>query len=134
MQIYMKKLIKPILAILLFSAFTLNLYADEKVNDEALKKEIPLKYVKYTGEDRSLSSEIEVWLDKQSMNLILTGYQLKDVDIYVLTKDGAVIYQSSYYFGMIPDTYNMEAPSFPGKYYIVIDSPVLYAEGVFEIK
>lgn len=130
----MKKLIKPILAILLFSAFTLNLYADEKVNDEALKKEIPLKYVKYTGEDRSLSSEIEVWLDKHSMNLILTGYQLKDVDIYVLTKDGAVIYQSSYYFGMIPDTYNMEAPSFPGKYYIVIDSPVLYAEGVFEIK
>ena len=122
----MKKLIKSILAILLFSAFTPNLYADEKVNDEALKKEIPLKYVKYTGEDRSLSSEIEVWLDKQSMNLILTGYQLKDVDIYVLTKDGAVIYQSSYYFGMIPDTYNMEAPSFPGKYYIVIDSPVLY--------
>lgn len=134
MQFYMKKLIKSILAILLFSAFTPNLYADEKVNDEALKKEIPLKYVKYTGEDRSLSSEIEVWLDKQSMNLILTGYQLKDVDIYVLTKDGAVIYQSSYYFGMIPDTYNMEAPSFPGKYYIVIDSPVLYAEGVFEIK
>lgn len=30
----MKKLIKSILAILLFSAFTLNLYADEKVNDE----------------------------------------------------------------------------------------------------
>ena len=82
----MKKLIKSILAILLFSAFTLNLYADEKVNDEALKKEIPLKYVKYTGEDRSLSSEIEVWLDKQSMNLILTGYQLKDADIYVFTK------------------------------------------------
>lgn len=38
MQFYMKKLIKSILAILLFSAFTLNLYADEKVNDEALKK------------------------------------------------------------------------------------------------
>ena len=57
----------------------------EKVNDEALKEEIPLKYVRYTGEDRSLSSEIEVWLDKQSMNLILTGYQLKDVDIYVGT-------------------------------------------------
>lgn len=45
MQFYMKKLIKSILAILLFSAFTLNLYADEKVNDEALKKEIPLKMV-----------------------------------------------------------------------------------------
>lgn len=130
----MKKLFKSILAILLLSALTLNLYADEKVNDEALKEEIPLKYVKYTGEDRSLSSEIEVWLDKQSMNLILTGYQLKDADIYVLTKDGAVIYQSSYYFGMIPETYDIDAPSFPGKYYIVIDSPVLYAEGVFEIR
>lgn len=30
----MKKLIKSILAILLFSAFTLNLYADEMVNGE----------------------------------------------------------------------------------------------------
>lgn len=42
----MKKLFKSILAILLLSALTLNLYADEKVNDEALKKEIPLKFEK----------------------------------------------------------------------------------------
>lgn len=103
----MKKLFNTILALFLLT-FALNLYADEKVDDEVLQEEIPLKYVRHTGEDRVLLySEIEVWLDKHSMNLILTGSQLQDADIYVLTKEGAVIHQSAYYFGLMPDSYNI---------------------------
>jgi len=127
-------MLKLICTIFLFSTFTLNVWADGDADEMASKEEITLNKVKHTEEDRILFSEIEVWFDQSSLNLILEGEELKDADIYILTESGIIVHHSTHYFGMIPDTYNIDAPSFPGKYYIVIDSPVLYAEGMFEIR
>ena len=41
--------------------------------------------------------------------------------------------QTSHYFGITPETCTVDVPSLPGKYWLIIDSPALYAEGPFLI-
>ena len=41
--------------------------------------------------------------------------------------------QTSHYFGITPETCTVDVPSLSGKYWLVIDSPALYAEGAFLI-
>lgn len=93
-----------------------------------------VKLVEHTviAVDRSAFPSVNVQYNEVSV--YVEGSELKDANIYLLNFNGVIVHQSIHYFGIMPDTYIIDAPSFPGKYYIIIDSPVLYAEGMFEVR
>ena len=98
------------------------------------KNEIKLNPVKKgKGDDKSLFAEVEAWYDSGSMTVTVEGCELKDTFIYIMSPDGLIFAQTSCYFGITPGTCTIDAPSLSGKYWLVIDSPALYAEGVFLI-
>ena len=78
-------------------------------------------------------AEVEAWYDSSSMTVTVEGCELKDTFIYIMSPDGLIFAQTSCYFGITPGTCNIDAPSLSGKYWLVIDSPALYAEGAFLI-
>ena len=83
---------------------------------------------------RSLDlADVEAWYDSSSMTVTVEGCELKDTFIYIMSPDGLVLAQTSHYFGFTPETCTVDVPSLPGKYWLVIDSPALYAEGPFLI-
>lgn len=126
----MNKLIKLISTLIVLNVATSH-FLLAQTPDEPNKNEVRLVEQTIIKEDRSVSPYLKVEYNNSVVSI--EGSELKYTNIFILTLQGMVMSQDCHYFGMIPDTYNMEAPSFPGKYYIVIDSPVLYAEGVFEI-
>ena len=85
------------------------------------------------GDDKSLFADVEAWYDSGSMTVTVEGCELKDTFIYIMSQDGLVLAQTSHYFGITPETCTVDVPSLPGKYWLVIDSPALYAEGPFLI-
>ena len=98
------------------------------------KKEIKLiPRNKTNGKDKSLFAEVEAWYDSSSMTVTVEGCELKDTFIYIMSPDGLIFAQTSCYFGITPGTCTIDAPSLSGKYWLVIDSPTLYAEGAFLI-
>lgn len=98
------------------------------------KNEINLNPVKKgKGDDKSLFAEVEAWYDSSSMTVTVEGCELKDTFIYIMSPDGLIFAQTSCYFGITPGTCTIDAPSLSGKYWLVIDSPALYAEGAFLI-
>ena len=97
------------------------------------KNEIKLNPYKGKGDDKSLFADVEAWYDSSSMTVTVKGCELKDTFIYIMSPDGLVLAQTSHYFGITPETCTIEVPSLPGKYWLVIDSPALYAEGPFLI-
>lgn len=127
----MSKLIKLISTFIVLSVVASHILLAQ-TPDEPNKNEVRLVEQTIIKEDRSVSPYLKVEYNNSVVSI--EGSELKNTNIYILNLQGMVISQDSHYFGIIPDTYNMDAPSFPGKYYIVIDSPVLYAEGVFEIR
>ena len=78
-------------------------------------------------------AEVEAWYDSSSMTVTVEGCELKDTFIYIMSPDGLIFAQTSCYFGITPGTCTIDAPSLSGKYWLVIDSPTLYAEGAFLI-
>ena len=88
---------------------------------------------KNKGDDKSLFADVEAWYDSSSMTVTVGGCELKDTFIYIMSQDGLVLAQTSHYFGITPETCTVDVPSLPGKYWLVIDSPALYAEGPFLI-
>ena len=54
----------------------------------------------------------------------------KETSVYIVNSKGEEISYDSFDAGMNP-YYMMDVPQTPGTYYIIIDSPVLYAEGAF---
>lgn len=98
------------------------------------KKEIKLiPRNKTNGKDKSLFADVEAWYDSGSMTVTVEGCELKDTFIYIMSPDGLIFAQTSCYFGITPGTCTIDAPSLSGKYWLVIDSPTLYAEGAFLI-
>ena len=98
------------------------------------KKEIKLiPRNKTNGKDKSLFADVEAWYDSSSMTVTVEGCELKDTFIYIMSPDGLIFAQTSCYFGITPGTCTIDAPQLSGKYWLVIDSPALYAEGAFLI-
>ena len=57
----------------------------------------------------------------------------KETSVYIVNSNGEEISYDSFDAGMTP-YYMVDVPQIPGIYYIVIDSPVLYAEGSFVVE
>lgn len=125
------KILLKLASILLVAKFT-DCVALAQSESDINRDEVKLVEQTIISVDRSAIPVVNVKYDQSVVSI--EGSELKDAEIYLLDFSGVIVHHSTHYFGMMPDTYNIDAPSFPGKYYIVIDSPVLYVEGMFEIR
>ena len=77
---------------------------------------------------------MDAWIYDCADQISVIGSGLKDTYIYVLDANSNIIVSGAAYFGEIESEYQLSAPVLPGRYWLVIDSPIIYAEGTFYIK
>lgn len=122
---------------LLTTVFSYNVFAQSGTSDASAslsRQEVKLRKIKNSDRDRSLSADVSAWYDTGTQTVIIEGAELKDTDVYIVGYDGMVMTQTSYYFGMFSETYILDAPGLSGRYWLIIDSPSLYADGSFYVK
>lgn len=82
---------------------------------------------------KNLQPEIKIYYYPKEDILELTCYETKETTVYVLTASGEELSCDTFNSDMTP-FYTVDAPDAPGTYWIVIDSPVIYAEGTFIVE
>ncbi len=122
------------LFILLFSCSTC-IAANICNDDDEVSKEIYLAYKENTFErDRSISFySIEAWLNSYESNILIYVSGTKNTQFYIFNIYGDIINSSSSYCGDIETSIQLDVPDVKGKYFLVIESPIIYAEGTFFI-
>lgn len=126
----MKKIFKILIPILFVSIFIAPDSA--AVNDRKGKKVHLSTTVNRHGFERSLLPNVEVCYFADISTIELTCHETKETTVYILTSDGEEFSCDTFCSDMTP-YYSIEAPDTPGTYWIVIDSPVIYGEGVFVV-
>lgn len=69
----------------------------------------------------------------EGLYIELLSSGLKDASIYIFDSNGQEIF-SEYFYGEIPSYYIVDIPQKSGRYYLVIDTSSIYAEGSFTIE
>lgn len=99
------------------------------------RSEINLSEEQNTGRDKSISIvSIEAWIDNTNNQISIVGSGLKDTYIYILDASGNAVEVSTAYFGDMKEEHLLSSPTSPGRYWLIIDSPVIYAEGTFLVQ
>lgn len=126
----MKKILKILIPILFISIFI----APDSVaiNDRKGKKVSITSVIRRGGGDRTISPDVKVYYFQDEDRLELICHETKETSVYILTSDGEEFSCDTFCSDMTP-YYSIEAPDTPGTYWIVIDSPVIYGEGVFVV-
>lgn len=84
--------------------------------------------------DRSTGfASVDAFIHREVGLITVVGCELGDADIYILDEIGNMCCTGSSYFVGIESEFSMEIPQWPGRYWLIIDSKVLYAEGTFLI-
>lgn len=127
----MKHIIKIMIPMLLLGAF---LTSAVYVTDSYRKsKKVKLDTSTRRPINRTLIPEVNVYYIYDEDILELTCYETKETTVYVLTASGEELSCDTFNSDMTP-FYTVDAPDAPGTYWIVIDSPVIYAEGTFIVE
>ena len=103
-------------------------------SDRKCQMEIILKKAnKGFNTDRSIGADAMAtyYIDMGYIELLCND--TKETSVYIVNSKGEEISYDSFDAGMNP-YYMMDVPQTPGTYYIIIDSPVLYAEGAFVVE
>lgn len=85
----------------------------------------------HTVRDNIINVNAVYYPDADIIELACDG--TKETSVYIVNSNGEEISYDSFDAGMNP-YYMVDVPQTPGAYYIVIDSPVLYAEGAFVVE
>lgn len=102
-------------------------------NERNAKKRIALKTMtKCIVADRSLEAGIEAYFCPETKMIEILCYDTKEITVYIVDSKGEEIFYESHISGIMP--YYLDIPQVAGIYWLVIDSPVLYGEGMFEVK
>lgn len=103
-------------------------------NENTTKKEILFHTIrKDTNPDRLLGKEIEAFYYPYFNLVELTCIDTKETCVYIVSTKGEEILNVSFDSSISP--YNtLNVPRKHGTYYIVVDTPVLYAEGMFQVE
>lgn len=83
--------------------------------------------------DRDLGPDADAtyYPDADAIELMCDG--TKETSVYIVNTKGDEISCDSFDSEMTP-YYMVDVPQTPGTYYIIVDSPVLYAEGAFVVE
>ena len=103
-------------------------------SDRKMKRKIILimkSKDKHIQRDIFADADATYYPDADIIELACDG--TKETSVYIVDSKGEEISYDSFDAGMNP-YYMVDVPQTPGTYYIVIDSPVLYAEGAFVVE
>lgn len=122
-----------VIAVTMMFCMNPTLYGNNESNRENKKIVILRKVHKTVTSDRSLSADIVAtyYVNMDCIGLVCDG--TKETSVYIVNSKGEEISYDSFDAGMNP-YYMVDVPQTPGTYYIIIDSPVLYAEGAFVVE
>lgn len=120
---------------LICSSLSFYIQAKEITSFDKDRSEIKLREKQNTGRDKAISIVfIEAWIDNTNDQISVVGSGLKDTFIYILDTSGNAVEVSTAYFGDIKEEHLLSSPALPGRYWLIIDSPVVYAEGTFLVQ
>ena len=127
----MKQIFKLLIPVLILGALVS--YDAIAKDGRRAKKRIILTTVlkdrdKIVNRDFGPDADATYYPDTDIIELACDG--TKETSVYIVDSKGEEISYDSFDAGMNP-YYMMDVPQTPGTYYIIIDSPVLYAEGAF---
>lgn len=127
----MKQIFKLLIPVLILGALVS--YDAIAKDGRRAKKRIILTTVlkdrdKIVNRDFGPDADATYYPDTDIIELACEG--TKETSVYIVNSKGEEISYDSFDAGMNP-YYMMDVPQTPGTYYIIIDSPVLYAEGAF---
>ncbi len=88
---------------------------------------------KTEGTDRTLSGNVEATYIVGGQCIEIDGFEIGEAHVYVLNVRGRVIVEEVFDFSE-NSSYMIDVPNVSGTYWLVIDSPVIYAEGSFVVE
>lgn len=83
--------------------------------------------------DRDVFASVSAWYDAEADVVELECYDIKNADVYIVNTYGDIVSSGSF-DSTFNSYYVLDVPEQAGIYWLVIDSPVLYGEGIFEVK
>ena len=86
---------------------------------------------KHNGRNVTADVSATFYIEKNLIELFCMDTD--ETSVYILSSTGEEISCDGFNSDMTP-SYTVEAPDTPGTYWIVIDSPVIYAEGFFVVE
>lgn len=130
----MKQIFKLLIPVLIFGALVS--YDAIAKDGRHAKKRIILTTIlkdrdKIVNRNFGPDADATYYPDTDIIELACVG--TKETSVYIVNSNGEEISYDSFDAGMNP-YYMVDVPQIPGIYYIVIDSPVLYAEGSFVVE
>lgn len=127
------------LFLLFFMLFFLPLFISAEDDDtqkiETTKEEVKLLIIKRSkgaDGDRSSFMSIEAWYDKASGTIELKCFDTKETSVYIVSASGEILSYDEFSSDISPISI-LGVPAMHGSYLLVIDSPVIYAEGRFSV-
>lgn len=133
-QKVMKQIFKLLIPVLILGALVS--YDAIAKDGRHAKKRIILTTIlkdqdKIVNRDFGPDADATYYPDTDIIELACEG--TKETSVYIVNSKGEEISYDSFDAGMTP-YYMVDVPQVPGTYYIVIDSPILYAEGAFVVE
>lgn len=123
----MKRAIFLTIAVFLSAAF---FYSDSYGKSERNRKIINKNPHSASSVDRSLFSDVKAYLCNETRTIELEFYEVRQGEIYITDTGGQIIIYDS----ITSSEQILDAPSAKGTYCLIIDSPELYAEGLFTVE
>ncbi len=80
--------------------------------------------------DRQFGADVSAYVDSQIGTLEVYLYDTGETNIYILDSRNEVVTEESYNSDFFPVA-RLSLPELSGRYWVVIDSYYIYAEGVF---
>ncbi len=127
----MKRAIFLTIAVFLSAAFFYSdSYGKSERNRKIIKTIINKNPHSASSVDRSLFSDVKAYLCNETRTIELEFCEVRQGEIYVTDTGGQIIIYDS----ITSSEQILDAPSAKGTYYLIIDSPELYAEGLFTVE
>lgn len=128
----MKKLILLVFAVFLStSLFYYDAYGKSDRNRKVIKTIVINKNAHGSATvDRSIFSDVKAFLCEETHAVEIDFFEVSKGDIYIMDSNGEIVA-----YDTITSSHQiLDAPMHKGNYCLIIDSPSLYAEGLFYIE
>ncbi len=122
---------KFLILLALFLYVGINVMADEKKNESVE----PIDIIIRTDDNnihRGIIPNPTVLYYSFNDSIELTCFDLGIVNVYILDSSGLVVAAESFNSDFTP-VFSINAPTISGVYWLIIDSPAIYAEGSFTV-
>lgn len=96
------------------------------------QKEIPLNKDKGRSEkrDRNFGADVSAYVSSQTWTLYVYLYDTGETNIYIVNSKNELVSEDTYHSDYFPVA-RISLPEIGGKYWVIITSEYIYAEGLF---